>query len=165
MASPFGGIDPQLLAYIQAMGPSEEDKAAARSHALLTAGLGMMQNANMNPIRAAGYGGLLGAGSYNDELKQLAAQRAQNMGVAMQVQNMMRQQQLAKQMMDALNGEGGPQTQPGPPQSFQAPGGAATLMNSGVAGTAPPTNALQTQVTAPPNPMATRDRLVNANLI
>lgn len=124
MASPFGGIDPQLLAYIQAMGPSEEDKKAARQHALLTTGLGMMQNANMNPIRAIGTGGLLGAGSYNDELKQQAAQRQASMAAAMQAMQIQKQSEFMNMGRDMLGMGGQPS---GAPPSAPAQGSVGTL--------------------------------------
>ncbi len=150
---------------MQALGPSEEDKKAARQHALLTAGLGMMANSTGPTMVGIGRGGLLGQNAYNQELQFNNQQRTANMAQINAYQNLAMQMQNRDMMAKALNGGGQPETQPGPPQAFQAPGGASALMGAGAAGQDPTANSLPTQVQAPPNPMALRDRLVNANLI
>jgi hypothetical protein len=166
MASPFTGIDPEFLKQIQdmmqAMGPSEEDKRAARQHALLTAGLGMMANSTGPTMVGIGRGGLLGQNAYNQELQFNNQQRTANMAQINAYQNLAMQMANRKMMADALGG--GQDTQPGPPQAFQAPGGASSLMNAGAAGQDAATSALPTQI---PGPQAQnlRARLVNANLI
>ena len=136
MASPIGGIDPAILDQIKqlmaGMGPSEEDKHAARSHALLTAGLGIMQNANLNPILAAGRGGLLGQQAYTDELRFEQQQRAQNMAGVAQMFPLLQKSafmNLGQQYLNGGSGAGIPGLpQQGPtvtPQAGVAPSTAA----------------------------------------
>jgi hypothetical protein len=155
MASPFAGIDPQLLAYIQAMGPSEEDKKAARQHALLTAGLGMMANSTGPTMVGIGRGGLLGSAAYNDQLKTTEALRQQSMAQAVQAMNMQRQGEfmnIGRDMVGLGSPSGAPASAPPqggmpPPQGMpaQAPQGqpqAAPMppvaQQQSVAGQAPP---------------------------
>ena len=66
----------QLRAMADHMGPSGADKQTAKMHAILTAGLGILANANKPEALALGRGGLLGGQSYNDELGRIAQQRA-----------------------------------------------------------------------------------------
>lgn len=131
MASPFGGIDPSILALFN-QGPSDEEKKAARQHALLAAGLSMMQNANQRPLQAIGSGGLLGMGAYNNELGNIAHQRQQNMagmGQAVQLQNQLQAMQdqagLRKAETEFSSRFGVPGAPPqNAPMGAQQPGGA-----------------------------------------
>jgi hypothetical protein len=106
---PPSGIDLSAIqALLQQMGPSEADKEAARRHALLTAGLGIMQNANLNPIRAAGYGGLLGQQAYNQELQFGSQMRSQNTGQIAQLLPTLLRMQYMKTAQDLYNNHGTP---------------------------------------------------------
>lgn len=117
-------IDPQILALLQ--GPSADDEAQRRKHALLTAGLGMMQNSYMNPVRAIGYGGLLGQQAYNDEgtlQARQAAQRLAGFGQAMNLQNQLQtfqdQSATRQALQDHYGNQGLPESTPqsAPPQA------------------------------------------------
>lgn len=119
----LGGVDlSDIQALLQQLGPSEQDKKDAKQRALLTAGLGMMQNAYMNPVRAIGYGGLLGANSYNQDLQQLGAQRSQNMAQVSQIMPVLQQMRWQK-MMGQLSPQSAPQEQQAPTPYGQGMGG------------------------------------------
>ncbi len=152
MASPFGGIDPQLLAYINAMGPSDEDKKAARNHALLVAGLGMMANSTGPAMVGIGRGGLLGSAAYNDQLKSTEALRQQSMAQAVQAMNMQRQGQFMDMGRDMLGLGGQPSGAPAsaPPQGGTPPPGMAPQAPQGPApqGQPPMAQAAQQQSVA-----------------
>ena len=151
MSSPdIDALLKQYLAAAQQMGPPDSDKTTAKNHALLTAGLGMLGSSYMPPAMAVGRGGLLGVGSYNDELSRLAQQRSQALqstqgliGLA----NTMRMQNIGLGMLnDDGSGSGAPGGAPGAPvpgtgtptmapASFDTqgmtPGGAAGAFSAG----------------------------------
>lgn len=114
----FLGIDPAILsAYNQ--GPSDEERKRAMMQGILAAGLGMMQNANMKPLQALGYGGLLGVQAKNQTLDEYAKQKQQNlagMGQALQLQNMIDQRQQAIGARNVINDlQNPPPVSMGPP--------------------------------------------------
>lgn len=84
-------IDPQILALLQ--GPTQDDAAAIKRHQLLTAGLAMMQNSYMNPVRAIGYGGQVGLQAGYEEQMRQAAERAARLGGFSQAMNLQNQLQ------------------------------------------------------------------------
>lgn len=127
-----------LLAQFQ---PSEADKKQARAAALLAAGAGILGGHGL----AQGLSqGLLGIAQYPQQLREQQLIRGQNVQAAMQLMPMLRLAQQQK-LLSGTNFGGTSAPMQGPSQPFQAPGGAAALMNAGVAGTQPPTNSLPTQ--------------------
>jgi hypothetical protein len=116
-------IDPGILALLG--GPTQDDAAAIRKRELLTAGLAMMQHANLKPMQAIGYGGQVGLQAGADMQNQMAQQRAQRLGgfsQAMGLQNQLQQFQDEQATRQALQGYYGNQGMPGAaPQSAAPP--------------------------------------------
>src|SRR5574337_1035865 len=104
MADFAGLLDPQTLqqlrAFMNEMQPTDQEKASARTQALLAAGLatlgarpGGYRQGWGNALEALGQGGLLGVQQYNKDLSLAGAQRGQNMTQALQLMALARQNQ------------------------------------------------------------------------
>jgi hypothetical protein len=119
-ASLMGGLDPEalkgLLASLQpltqALGPSPEDKEAAKYRAIAQAGLAMMGGRRGQEFDTIGRAGLLGLQGYNQDLQQIGQQRQQGMGLLSALMPMLQKSNLP----GAVWGEGGQQPAPAPAQ-------------------------------------------------
>lgn len=96
MATPFPGMDPDLLKQLQAIiaasGPSDEDKSAAKWQGLLAAGLGLMGARKGQEFQQIGNAGLLGLQARDQALRQSVLERGAGMNQALNAQQLMEHQ-------------------------------------------------------------------------
>src|SRR6185369_2021886 len=78
--SALQGLLGQLQPLLSALGPSEEDKHAARMRAIGAAGFGLMGTPRGNFWGGVGRAGLLGGASYNQDLHDIGQQKQQSLG-------------------------------------------------------------------------------------
>ncbi len=111
-------LDPSILAMLNPQMP-DDVRHKINMDALLTAGLGMMQNANMKPVQAIGYGGLLGQRAKNESITDYYRQRSANMAGVGQAVNLQGQLQGLQDQSDLRKAETGFAQQYGAPGAQQ----------------------------------------------
>lgn len=149
-----------IKSYQAAMGPTAEDRASAKKQAIIMAGLGMLgarKGYLPQDLSRAAQGGLL---SYNQDLKDIGAQRGQNLMQATQIMAQARQAQSLKSnasIQEQINklllgaqgsGQQAPGYSPAMEQSFGLPPDTRASINSTMSDPTGAAGSLQ----LPPNP-------------
>lgn len=101
-------FDPEIMAQLKQLNqPSADDRASARSNALMNAGFSMMMNnqgrdSKQALFNALGAGGMAGLGSYNNAIEDARARQQQSWQQGVQMSQLMEQMRQKKSQQEAI---------------------------------------------------------------